>query len=69
MPVESAFPSFEVPKEDIWAFLFERKDKDYPDDKSMSSIPNCFIPHASRPTAHQDFTLIPILGDSTPMRL
>ncbi|RDI79538.1 hypothetical protein Vi05172_g10361 [Venturia inaequalis] len=33
MPVQSTHPSFEVPKEDIWAFLFERKDRDYPDDK------------------------------------
>jgi 4-coumarate--CoA ligase len=33
MPVSSAFPSFELPQQDIWTFLFERKDKPYPDDK------------------------------------
>jgi 4-coumarate--CoA ligase len=34
MPVESSYPPFEVPKEDVWAFLFERKDREYPDEKS-----------------------------------
>lgn len=36
MPVSSSYPSFEVPNLDIWTFLFERKDKAYPDDKSRS---------------------------------
>lgn len=34
MPVSSSYPSFEVPNLDLWNFLFERKDKPYPDDKS-----------------------------------
>lgn len=33
MPTGSPYPSFEVPELDLWAFLFERKDKPYPDDK------------------------------------
>jgi 4-coumarate--CoA ligase len=35
MPVESTYQRFEVPSVDLWNFLFERKDKPYPDDKSM----------------------------------
>ncbi|KAF4310233.1 AMP-dependent synthetase/ligase [Botryosphaeria dothidea] len=33
MPTPSPYPSIDVPNIDIWAFLFERKDKPYPDDK------------------------------------
>ncbi|KAI9697638.1 MAG: hypothetical protein M1836_004588 [Candelina mexicana] len=38
MPFESTYPPFEVPKVDLWAFLFERKDREFPDDKSK--LPN-----------------------------
>ncbi|MCJ1474600.1 hypothetical protein MMC13_003260 [Lambiella insularis] len=33
MPTESSYPSFEIPKQDLFGFLFERKDRPYPDDK------------------------------------
>ncbi|OBT73922.1 hypothetical protein VF21_07464 [Pseudogymnoascus sp. 05NY08] len=33
MPVSSTFPSIEIPNVDLWTFLFERKDRPYPDDK------------------------------------
>lgn len=33
MPTPSPYPSIDVPNIDIWAFLFERKEKPYPDDK------------------------------------
>lgn len=33
MPADSTYPKFDIPKEDLWSFLFERKDRDYPDDK------------------------------------
>ncbi|KAF2842849.1 acetyl-CoA synthetase-like protein [Patellaria atrata CBS 101060] len=33
MPVESPYPSFEVPDIDIWTFLFENNNREYPDDK------------------------------------
>ncbi|MCJ1371752.1 hypothetical protein MMC20_002971 [Loxospora ochrophaea] len=33
MPTESLYPRVDVPDLDIWAFLFERKDKEYPNDK------------------------------------
>jgi hypothetical protein len=39
MPVQSTYPSFEIPKEDIWTFLFERKDREYPDDKGDARSP------------------------------
>lgn len=38
MPAESLFPKFEVPKEDLWGFLFERKDREYPDDKGTTLL-------------------------------
>jgi hypothetical protein len=34
MPVKSPYPDFEIPDLDIWSFLFERKDRDFPEDKS-----------------------------------
>jgi 4-coumarate--CoA ligase len=33
MPVASSYPKFEVPTVDIWAFLFEKKDREFPDSK------------------------------------
>jgi hypothetical protein len=33
MPTQSTFPNLEIPNVDLWAFLFERKDKPYPDNK------------------------------------
>ncbi|KAL4998051.1 hypothetical protein BDV10DRAFT_168157 [Aspergillus recurvatus] len=33
MPVSSQYTPVEIPNVDLWAFLFERKDKQYPDDK------------------------------------
>ncbi|PSN65657.1 4-coumarate-CoA ligase-like protein [Corynespora cassiicola Philippines] len=33
MPSESRYPNIPIPNTDLWGFLFERKDKAYPDDK------------------------------------
>jgi acyl-CoA synthetase (AMP-forming)/AMP-acid ligase II len=33
MPVSSPYPSIEIPNIDLWTFLFERKDRPFPDDK------------------------------------
>ncbi|PYH63316.1 acyl--CoA ligase [Aspergillus vadensis CBS 113365] len=33
MPVSSRYPPVDIPDLDIWSFLFERKDKPFPDDK------------------------------------
>ncbi|OAL06683.1 4-coumarate-CoA ligase-like protein [Phaeosphaeriaceae sp. SRC1lsM3a] len=33
MPSESKYPSLQIPNVDLWAFLFERKDKPFADDK------------------------------------
>lgn len=41
MPVSSPYPSVDIPNVDLWTFLFERKDKPFPDDNSESSIPSC----------------------------
>jgi len=34
MPTESLYPIIAIPNVDLWAFLFERNDKPFPDDKS-----------------------------------
>jgi hypothetical protein len=33
MPTDSTYPRIDIPNIDLWAFLFERKDKEFPDDK------------------------------------
>lgn len=33
MPTESTYPPFDLPNIDIWALLFERTDRPFPDDK------------------------------------
>jgi hypothetical protein len=38
MPTESSYPRLDVPNIDLWAFLFERKDREFPDDKSMPIV-------------------------------
>jgi hypothetical protein len=37
MPTDSTFPRIDIPDVDVWAFLFERKNKEYPDDKGTFS--------------------------------
>lgn len=39
MPTESKYPLIDIPKTDLWGFLFERKDKEYPDDKVIYHDP------------------------------
>jgi hypothetical protein len=38
MPAKSAYAEPPIPDVDIWAFLFERNDKLYPDDKGMDLL-------------------------------
>ncbi|EME85192.1 uncharacterized protein MYCFIDRAFT_46595 [Pseudocercospora fijiensis CIRAD86] len=33
MPTKSSFPDIEIPNVDLWAFIFERKDRDFSDDQ------------------------------------
>ncbi|KAJ5807429.1 hypothetical protein N7447_010885 [Penicillium robsamsonii] len=33
MPVSSSYPSIDIPNVDLWTFLFERKDREFPDNK------------------------------------
>jgi hypothetical protein len=39
MPTESSFPKLNIPNIDLWAFLFERKDRPFPDNKGMFVYP------------------------------
>jgi hypothetical protein len=39
MPSESKYPSLQIPDVDLWAFLFERKDKPFGDNKGLSLTP------------------------------
>jgi hypothetical protein len=36
MPSDSKYPSLPIPDTDLWGFLFERKDKPFPDNKGMN---------------------------------
>ncbi|KAI4209965.1 MAG: hypothetical protein LQ351_007129 [Letrouitia transgressa] len=40
MPIESPYPPIDIPRIDIWALLFERKDRSFPDDKVIYLDPN-----------------------------
>ena len=40
MPAESLYPRIDIPNVDIWELLFERKDREFPDDKGFH--PNCY---------------------------
>jgi hypothetical protein len=33
MPTKSSLPAVDIPNVDIWDFMFERKDRPFPDDK------------------------------------
>ena len=33
MPADSKYPLIDIPNVGLWDFLFERKDRDFPDDK------------------------------------
>lgn len=46
MPTESFYPSFEVPEVGLWDFLFERNDREFPDDKGKSWKRH-FLPYES----------------------
>lgn len=35
MPTESRYSKIDIPNVDLWTFLFERKDREFPDDKGM----------------------------------
>ncbi|KAE8351076.1 hypothetical protein BDV28DRAFT_26531 [Aspergillus coremiiformis] len=35
MPVSSQYPSIDIPNLDLWTFLFDRKNKPFPDDKTI----------------------------------
>jgi hypothetical protein len=35
MPVKSSYPDLTIPNVDLWSFMFERKDRPFPDDKGM----------------------------------
>lgn len=33
MPTESTYPRIDIPDVDIWTLLFEKKDREFPNDK------------------------------------
>ena len=35
MPTKSLYPHLDIPATDIWGYLFERKEREYPDDKGI----------------------------------
>ena len=61
MPTESSLPYIVIPDSDLWAFLFERNDRPYPDDKGQSPRPV----FACLADQFQSSTVMPILTDPT----
>ncbi|KAI9814868.1 MAG: hypothetical protein M1832_005670 [Thelocarpon impressellum] len=45
MPVDSTYPPLDIPNVDIWGFLFERKDREYPDEKRKGDVLAFFTPN------------------------
>jgi hypothetical protein len=44
MPMQALHPNLSIPNVDLWTFLFERRDKPFPDDKGMiNSSTNAFL--------------------------
>lgn len=35
MPTESTYPPVDIPPVDIWGLIFERKDREFPDEKGV----------------------------------
>lgn len=42
MPTKSSYTDIEIPNVDLWAFMFERKDKPFSDDQGMIVASNAF---------------------------
>jgi hypothetical protein len=38
MPTKSSFPDVDIPKVDLWDFMFERKDREFSEDQGMLSF-------------------------------
>jgi 4-coumarate--CoA ligase len=38
MPIESLYPPIDFRNEDIWELLFERRDREFPDDKGKHEL-------------------------------
>ena len=38
MPSKSLYPDLDIPNVDLFGFMFERKDRPYPDDKGQNSF-------------------------------
>ncbi|OCK84129.1 4-coumarate-CoA ligase-like protein [Lepidopterella palustris CBS 459.81] len=78
MPTDSTYPLLDIPKTDLWSFLFERKDKSYPDDKviyhdpytsrsySYAQVKNTAIDFGSGLKALWDWQKGDVLGLFTP---
>lgn len=48
MPTESTYPPIDIPDVDIWAYMFERKDREYPEDKGLSGPQTLQFLHSSQ---------------------
>jgi len=52
MPSKSPFPDVEIPDVDLWGLMFDRKSKDFADDKGTT--PTNFLEFAHLLTLHSD---------------
>jgi acyl-coenzyme A synthetase/AMP-(fatty) acid ligase len=53
MPTKSSFPDVDIPDVDLWAFMFERKHREFSDDQGI-----CFGRHTPQPRTDQYITVI-----------
>lgn len=38
MPTKSSLPDIEIPAVDLWAFIFERKDREFSDEQGKHAV-------------------------------
>jgi 4-coumarate--CoA ligase len=43
MPTESTYPKLDIPDIDLWALLFENKNREFPDDKGIKFVTCCIV--------------------------
>ena len=58
MPISSSIPPIDLPEVDIFSFLFNRKDRPFPDDKILSNL-------AIRPEIRFDYAEKPFFDGGT----
>lgn len=67
MPIESSHPPLKIPNVDLWRFLFERQDREYPDNKGSQPVYPSPVRVSAELTETQSSTSTPTPADPIPM--